>query len=320
MPRLHHVAGILLSGFMVAGAQAAGTQTYPNKVIRIVTTTAGGGTDFMARLVSQGITEPLGQPVVIENRPAGFTPGLIVAQAAPDGYTLLVAGSNHHQSTLLKKAPYDAIKSFAPVSLLSLEPNVLTVYAGLPVTSVKELIALAKSKPGMLNYSSNGEGSSGHLGTELFSSMAGIKMTHIPYKGAAQATADQLTGQVHVRFGSLGPVVPHVKGGKLKALGVTTLKPSALLPGVPAVAATVPGYEYTSGAFIYAPAGTPAPVIKRLHEEIARALLLPAAKDKVFSSGQEIVAGSPQELGAYIKSEMQRLAKVIKDAGIKSEE
>jgi tripartite-type tricarboxylate transporter receptor subunit TctC len=311
---------MVLSGFVAAGAHAAATQGYPNKVIRIVTTTPGGGTDFMARLVSQGITEPLGQPVIIENRPAGFTPGLIVAQAALDGYTLLVAGSNHHQATLLRKAPYDAIKNFAPVSLLSIEPNVLTVHPGVQATTVKELIALAKSKPGVLNYSSNGEGSSGHLGTELFSSMTGIKMTHIPYKGAAQATVDQLAGQVHVRFGSLGPVVPHVKTGKLRALGVTTQQPSALLPGVPAVAATVPGYEYTSGAFAYATAGTPAPIIKRLSEEITRALLQPAAKDKVFSSGQEIVAGSSQDLAVYLKSEMQRLEKVIKDAGIKSEE
>ena len=243
-----------------------------------------------------------------------------MSRASPDGYTLLVAGSNHHQATLLKKAPYDPIKNFAPVSLLSIEPNVLTVYPGVAATSVKELIALAKAKPGVLNYSSNGEGSSGHLGTELFNSMAGVKMTHIPYKGAAFATADQLSGEVHVRFGSLGPVVPHVQTGKLRALGVTTPKPSALLPGVPTVSATLPGYEYTSGAFIYAPAGTPAPVIKRLSDEISRALLQPSAKEKVFSSGQEIVAGSPQDHAAYLKSEMQRWGKVIKDLGLQTEE
>ncbi len=319
MLKSHPIAGILWFGLLVPGAHAASSQDYPNKVIRIVTTTAGGGTDFMSRIIAQGITGPLGQPVVIENRPAGFTPGLIVSQASPDGYTLLVSGTNHHLSTLLRKAPYDPIKNFAPVSLVSIEPNVLTVHPGVAANSVKELIALAKAKPGVLNFSSNGVGSSGHLGGELFNILAGIKIVHIPYKGAAQAVTDMLSGQVHLRFGSLGPAVPHIKTGKLRALGITSTKPSALLPGVPTVAATVPGYEFTSGAFLFAPAKTPEPVIKRLNQEITRTLNQPETKEKVFSSGQEIVAGSPQELAAYLKGDMERIGKVIKDLGIHEE-
>ena len=195
----------------------------------------------------------------------------------------------------------------------------LVVHPSVTANSVKELISVAKAKPGVLNFTSNGVGSSGHLGAELFKAMAGVSMVHIPYKGTAQGILDLLAGQVHIRFGSLGPVVPHAKSGKLRALAVTSVKPSALFPGLPTVAATLPGYEFTSGAFVYAPAKTPAAIIKRLNHEIVRFLETAEAREKIFASGQEIVASSPQELAAFLKSDIARMGKVIKDVGIRAE-
>ena len=308
-----------LGSLIFMGAGVAWGQSYPHKPVRIVTTTAGGGTDFLARIIGQGISGPLGPPVVIDNRPAGFIPGQIVAMAPPDGYTLLVSGTTFYVATLLQKSPYDPIAGFAPISLVSLEPNILVVHPSVAANSVKELIALAKAKPGVLNYSSQGPGSPSHLAAELFNSMAGVNLVHIPYKGVPQVLADLLSGQVQIRFGSLGPVVPHAKSGKLRALAVTGTQQSALFPGLPTVAATVPGYEMTSGAFIFAPAKTPAAVVNRLNQEVVRVLNHPETKEKVFSSGQEIVASSPQELAAYLKSDMERIGKVIKDVGIKAE-
>ena len=253
MLKPRYVAGMFSIGLMAVGTSVVHGQNYPHKVIRIVTTTAGGGTDFLARIIAQGISGPLGQPVIIDNRAAGFTPGLIASQASPDGYTLLVSGTNHYISTLLQKAPYDPIRDFSPISLISIEPNVLALHPSVAANSVKELIALAKAKPGVLNYSSNGIGASGHLGAELFKTMAGVDIVHIPYKGAAQAVTDLLSGQVHMRFGSLGPVVPHFKSGKLRALAVTSIGPlRCFLEVLPY--GNGAWHEFTSGAFIFAPA------------------------------------------------------------------
>jgi tripartite-type tricarboxylate transporter receptor subunit TctC len=317
---IRHRSTVIWSlALLLGGAGVAIAQSYPYKPIRIVTTTAGGGTDFLARIIGHGISGPLGQPVVIDNRPAGFIPGQIVAMAPPDGYTLLVSGTTFYVATLLQQAPYDPIAGFSPISLVSLEPNILVVHPAVAANSVKELIALAKSKPGVFNYSSQGSGSPSHLAAELFNSMTGVHLVHIPYKGVPQVLADLLSGQVQIRFGSLGPVVPHAKSGKLRALAVTGTQPSALFPGLPTVAATVPGYEMSSGAFIFAPARTPAAVIDRLNQEVVRVLNQPETKEKVFSSGQEIVASSARELAAYLTSDMARIGKVIKGAGIKAE-
>lgn len=304
---------------MVLGAGTASGQDYPNKPLRIVTATAGGGGDFVARIIAQGISGPLGQPVIIDNRAAGFTPGLIASQALPDGYTLLVTGTNHYVSTLLRPAPYDPIKDFSSISIISIEPNVLAVHPSVAATSVKELIALAKAKPGVLNYSSNGVGSSTHMSTEIFKTMAGIDIVHIPYKGTAQAVTDLVSGLVQIRIGSINLVAPHFKSGKLRALAVTSTQPSARLPGVPTVAATVPGYDFTSGVFIFAPTKTPVAIINRLNQEVVRALNLPDVKEKIFNTGQEIVASSPQELATYLKLDITRIGKVIKDLGIQAD-
>jgi tripartite-type tricarboxylate transporter receptor subunit TctC len=305
---------------MVLTAGVVSAQDYPNKVIRImVTSLPGGGTDFTARLVAQGITGPLGQSIIVENRPSGFLTGQLVMQAPPDGYTLMMAGSTFALGTLMQKAPYDPIKDFTPISLVSTEPNILVVHPSLPVRTVKDLIVLAKSRPGELNYVSNGLGSSGHLASELLKSMAGVNIVNVIYKGVGQSQFDLIAGEVHMRIGSLGPVVPHVKTGKLRAVAVTSSKPSALVPGVPTVAETLPGYESSSRVAMLAPAKTPAAIITRVNQETVRYLNTAEAKEKIFKSGQDIAASSPEELAVVLQNELTQMGKLIKDLGLRSE-
>ena len=315
-----HVAGLLSIGLLGLSASGVPAQDYPNKVIRImVTSLPGGGTDFTARVVAQGIAAPLGQSIIVDNRPSGFLTGQLVMQAPPDGYTLMMAGSTFALGTLMQKAPYDPIKDFTPISLVSTEPNVLVVHPSLPVKSVKELIALAKSRPGDLNYVSNALGSSGHLASELLKSMAKVNIVNVIYKGSAHSILDLIAGEVHMRIGSLGPVVPHVKTGKLKALAVTGSKPSTLVPGLPTVAETLPGYESSSRVAMFAPARTPAAIITRVNQETVRYLNTAEAREKIFKSGQEIAASSPEELTAALKNELTQMGRLIKDLGLRSE-
>ncbi len=295
-------------------------QDFPTKPIRFIVPGVGGGGDFVARLVGNGLSGRVGQAVVIENRPVGIIPGDAVAKAAPDGYTLLVSGSSLWLAAFMQDdVPFDVLRDFAPVTLLVTSPNVLVVTPKLEAKSVKELIALAKAKPGALNYASNSTGSSPHLAAELFKSMAGADIVRINYKNNVQSIADLMSGQVQMMFSTAGAAAPLVKAGKLRALAVTSAKPTELVPDLPTVAATLPGYETESVFGLLAPARTPAPIISRINREVVLVLKTPDVKEKFITSGVEPVGTTPEEFLVRIKGDMNRLGKVIKDANIRAE-
>ncbi|MBI4189464.1 MAG: tripartite tricarboxylate transporter substrate binding protein [Betaproteobacteria bacterium] len=305
-------------GMMVLGAGVVSGQEFPNKPIRMVTSPPGGGADFASRLIAQGLSGPLGQQVIVDNR-GGIIPMEIVSKAPPDGYTLLLSASLW-LTPLLQNTPYDPVRDFSPITLVGNSPNVLVVHPSLPVKSVKELIALAKARPGELNYASGATGASTHLAAESFKSMAGVDIARIPYKGNGPALNALIGGQVQLMFATAGSVTPHLKSGRLKGLAVTSARPSALAPGLPAVTTSgLAGYESAAPYGIFAPAGTPATLINRLNQEIVRVLKQADVKDRFFNSGIEIVGSSPEGLAATVKSEMARSGKVIKDAGIRAE-
>ncbi len=313
-------AGLLAFGASPACGQTTSTgsgQAYPNKPIRIVTTAPGSGNDLVARLVAPRLSENWGQPVIVDNR--GIVAGEIVAKAPPDGYTLLFYGSPLWISPLIRKhVPYDPVRDFLPITLTVNTPNILVIHPSVPAKSVKELIALAKTRPGELNYGSASPGSTSHLAAELFKAMAGVDMVRIPYKGSGLALNALLAGEFHLMFPNAGSVAPHAKTGKLRALAVTSTEPSALAPGLPTMAASgLPGYESSSPFGTFAPARTPTAVVTQLHREIVRALNWPEVKERLFNAGVEVIGGSPEELAATMKSEMARWGKVIRDAGIR---
>ena len=306
-------------GAAVLPATPVSAQNYPNKPVRIVTNEAGGSTDFIARIVSQGITGPLGQPIIIENRPSGIV-GEIVAKALPDGYTLLVAANALWISTLLEKKSYDPIRDFAPITSLASLPNILVVHPALAATSVKELIALAKAKPGALNFASGLAGASTQLSGELFNSMAGVKIVGVPYKGGAAAVTDLMGGHVQLMFASAASVAPQIKAGRLRELAVTSAGPSEVFPGVPPVAAAgLPGYEVVTLYCIFAPAKTPASIINRLNQEVVRVLARKEVKDKLLTSGAEAVESTPAQLAVKIKADVAKWGKLLKEIGIGKE-
>ncbi len=291
-------------------------QRYPNKPIRFLTAEPGGGTDFVARLIGQGLAGSWGQPVIVENRGSRVY-GMLLSKAAPDGYTLLVSGSVLWIMPLLEKAAYDPLKDFAPVTALTRQPSFLLVHPSLPVKTVKELIALAQSQRGKLNYGAPGAGSPGQLAMELFNSLAGVNIVKITYKGSGQALNALISNEVQVMISTAAPVIPHVEAGRLRALAVTSAQPSALVPGYPTVAASgLPGYESLTIYGMFAPAGTPLTIINRLNQEIVRLLDRAETKEKFSKAGQEIVGNSPDEFALMVKSEVSRLTKVIKQAGI----
>ena len=319
MSIMRFVAGTLLVGLMGLGAGVVSGQAYPNKPIRLFASAAGGATDVQARLIGQGISGPLGQPVVVENRP-NIVPFETVAKAPADGYTLLQESSLFYIGTLLQKLPYDPVRDFSPITLVAREPNILVVHPSLPVKSVKELIALAKARSGELNYGSGTTGASTHLSAELFKVLAGVKMVRISYKGGGQAVTDLLGGHVHLMFATTGSVTPHVKSGKLRALAVTGARPYALLPGLPTVAASgLPGYEFVGLDAVLAPARTPEAIINRLNQEIVRFLRTAEAKEKFLAAGIVTVVSSPEELAAAMKADIAKMDKFIRDAGIKAD-
>ena len=311
-----HVAWMFSAGLMALATGAANSQDYPNKLVRIVTSGVGGSNDFAARLIAPGLTTSLGQPVIVDNRGGGVIPGQIVSNSPPDGYTLLLYGAPIWIGPLLQKTPYD-IKDFAPISLTNRAPNVLVVHPALPVKSVKDLIALAKAKPGALNFSTGGTGASGHLAAELFNAMTGVKMVRVAYKSDTQERPDLLSGQVQLSFPNAANVTNHIKSGRLRGVAVTSAQPSPLVPGLPTIAASgVPGYQSVALSAVFAPAGTPAPIINRLNQEIVRILQRPDVKEKYLNNGIEAASSSPQELAATLASEIAKWGKVIKDAGI----
>ena len=312
----------LLAALLVAGAAAtAQAQTYPSKPIRmIVPFPPGGTTDILARAIGAELTKAWGQPVVIENRPgAGGNIGSeAVAKSPGDGYTLLMGtvGTHGINPSLYKKMPYDAVKDFAPVTLVALVPNILVVHPSVPAKSVVELIALAKKQPGKLTYASSGNGTSIHLSGALFESLTGVQMVHVPYKGSAPAVTDLLGGQVNMMFDNMPSALPHVKAGKLRPLGVTSAKRSPAVPDVPTIAeAGVKGYEASSWFGVLAPARTPKDIVAKLNAGIAKSLGTPEMKEKLSSQGAEPVGNTPEQFGAFIRAEIDKWAKVVKASG-----
>ena len=302
---------------MIGGTGVAGAQGYPNKPVRIVTVAPGGTPDLIARLISQGVTGSLGQPVIVDNR-VGVVGIEIVSRAPADGYTLAVNGQNLWILPLMQPGTsYDPLKDFAPVSLVSRAPNVLVVHPSVPVRTVEELIALAKAKPGTLNYGTGGPGSSNHLSGELFKAMSGANLVLINYKGTGASIIGLLAGEVQLMFAGLGPASPHIKAGKLRALAVTTAQPSALAPGLPPIASLLPGYESVVLTGMFAPARTPVAIINRLNEEIVRVLARPDIRERLSNLGIEAVGSSPADFAALIRSEMSTMGKVIRDAGVR---
>ena len=314
------IGGFLLCSAMDAFAQAP---AYPTKPIRLVVPfPAGGATDILARAVAQKLTEAWGQAVVVDNRPgAGGNIGSeLVAKATPDGYTLEMGtvGTHAINASLYAKMPYDHVKDFAPVILVAGVPNVLVVTPSLPANSVQELIAYAKANPGKLNFASSGSGTSIHLSGELFKVMAGVEMTHIPYKGSAPALQDLIGGQVQLMFDNLPPSLPQIKSGKLRALGVTTATRSAALPDTPTIAESgLPGFEASSWFGVLAPAGTPPAIVAKLNTEIARWLATPEAREKLVALGATAAGGTPEDFARHIAAETAKWAKVVKDSGAK---
>jgi len=303
---------------------ASAQQGYPDRPIRlIVTFAAGSATDITARIAAQKLNETLGVPVTVENIPgAGGTVGLDrLAKAAPDGYTLgwIANGALTIAPGLQGKLPYDSTRDFAPISQVLAMASIVAVNNDLPAKSFQELIALAKAQPGKLSYASPGVGTPQHIGGELLKGMAGIDITHVPYRGAL--LADVIGGRVPVTLQNMGAILPVVREGKLRGLAVTSLKRSASIPELPAIAELgYPSFEATSWFALLAPAGTPAPIVEKLHREIARIATQSDAREKFVQLGVDTVGGSPQELAALIKADIGKWAKVIKDAGIKAEE
>ena len=314
------VLAVMLGALIGLATGAASAQTFPNRPLRIITSPAGGGNDFAARLIAQGLGPALGQQVIVDNRAGGVIPGDVAAKSKPDGYTMLVAGGTFTIGPLLEATPYDPVTDFAPITLIGVSPNVLVVHPSLPVKSVKELIALARSRPGELNYSSATAGAQSHLAAELLKSMARINIVRIAYKGTGQAVQAVLAGEVQVLFANTPSVGPHVKAGKLRALAVTGTKPSPHFPALPTMSdAGLPGYEVISMDGIYAPAKTPRDIVARLNQEIVRVITSPDVKQKFFDAGVEVVGSSPEEFAKRIKAEMAMWAKVIKAGGIKGD-
>lgn len=304
-------------GAALAGAAAA--QTYPSRPVRIVTTVTGGSQDLTARMIAPKLGESLGQQMIVDNR-GGVLSMELVAKAPADGYTLLVASSSLWLSHFLRDKVGWEVSDYAPVTLLVSSPNIVAVHPSLPAKSVKELIALAKAKPGALNYSSGQSGASSHLAGELFKAMAGVDVVRVAYKGQGPAMLALVTGEAQLSFANAASSLPYVKSGKIRALAVTTAKPSALTPGLPTVAASgLPGYESKAMVALFAPARTPGAVIDQLNTHVVRTLNAPEVKQRLFDSGAEVMPGSPAELAAEMKNEMATTGKLIRQVGIRAD-
>ena len=294
---------------------------YPAKPIRVIDAyPPGGSTDVVARIIAAKFQEGTGQPWIIDNRPGaqGIIGSEVVARSAPDGYTLLMfTGSHTVHPSIYPKMPYELLRDFAPVTLTSATTNILVVHPTVPAKSVKELIAIARSKPGVLNYSSAGTGSTTHMAMELFKSMARVDFVHIPYKGAAPAVLDLVGGHVDLMFAPLPVMLPHIKSGRVRPIAVSTGKRSGALPDIPTVAESgLAGYEATNAVGVLAPAATPRDIIVKLNAEIVRILRLPDVRDRLLGLGAEPVGNSPEQFAAWLKEDIARWAKIVKDAKI----
>jgi tripartite-type tricarboxylate transporter receptor subunit TctC len=305
---------------VVAAAGAASAQTWPTKTITIVVPfPAGGTTDLITRPIAQKLSEALKQPVVVENRGgAGGTLGAAsVARAAPDGYTLLVGAVHHTIATsLYKKLTYSFEKDFVPITVLAFVPNIVVLHPSVPAKNIQELIALAKSKPGAITYGSAGSGTSHHMAAELFKSMAGVDIQHVPYKGGGPMMNDLIGGQINLAFETAASATPQIKSGKVKPIAITTAKRSPTMPDVPTVAESgLPGYEIVTWYGLLAPAGTPREIVTRLHDEVAKILQTPDMKERLAGISSEPGGNSSADFAEIIKRDTVKMAKVVKDSG-----
>ena len=316
--RLRHVAVALLA---IVIAPAVCAQSYPAKPIRmVVSTAAGGSADFIGRLVAGRMAGPLGQQVVVENRSGsgGVVGTEFVAKSAPDGYVLLLAyGSHVINPALYPKLPYDTTRDFAAVSQIAVQPLILSVHPALPARTVKELISLAKARPGQLNFASAGAGSGGHLANVIFNYMADIKMVHVPYRGSSPAMIDLIAGNTQLYIASLITSLPHVRSGKVRGIAVTSAKRSSVMPEIPTIGETLRGYEVVNSYYLLAPAGTPNEIVTRLHAEAAKAIHLPDVVERLAKDGAEPVGNSPAEATQYIAQEIVKWGKAVRDSGAK---
>jgi tripartite-type tricarboxylate transporter receptor subunit TctC len=307
---------------LLALHQPAHAQAYPAKPIRFIVPQPPGGTsDILARAFAQKLAESLHQQVVVDNRAgASGTIGTdVAAKSTPDGYTIMLAYTTHTTTPgIYGKLPYDPVADFAPVTILTAAPLLLVVHPKIPVTSVKELITYAKSRPGELNFCSAGNGSGSHLAGELFNMMTGVKLTHIPYKGSGLAITELIGGQVQLMFAGIVPIDPHVKAGRVRGIAVSSLKRSTAIPQVPTIAESgLPGFEVVGWYGVLAPARTPPAIVERLHREFLKILQTPEIRDRLTSEGAEPVGNTPAEFTAFLKTDIARWAKVIKAAGAK---
>jgi tripartite-type tricarboxylate transporter receptor subunit TctC len=324
MKTLARVLGALCAA-LAAGTAAGAASDYPTKPVRLVVPFApGGGTDITARAVAQKLTEALGKPFVVDNRggAGGVIGAELVAKSTPDGYTLVLGspGPLTINPNLQSKMPYDSLKDFAPISLMTVSPFMLVLHPSVPASNVKELIALAKAKPDALNFGTGGNGSVAHFSAEQFKALAGVRMTHVPYKGSAPSVLDLLSGRLQLVFENLPVVLPHIRAGKLKALAVGSSKRSVLVPEYPTIAeAGVPGYESTTAFGVLAPAKTPRAIVERLSREIAAAIKAPDLKEGLAARGFEPVGSTPEEYAAHLRDELKRYAHIVKVANIRLE-
>lgn len=320
---MKRIIGIVLAACLAAVVQLASAQAWPSKPIHwIVPFAPGGTTDILARTIGEKLATALGQPVIVDNRPgAGGAVGAeIAARAAPDGYTLVGGTISTHaiNASLYGKLPYDPVKDFAPITLIARVPNMLVINPKIPARDVRELIALLKADPGRYTFASSGNGTSQHLSGELFKTMTGVEMQHIPYKGSPPALQDVIAGQVSMTFDNITTAWPQAKAGPLRALAVTTAKRSSVAPDVPTLAeAGLPGYEVGSWQGVFAPAGTPPAIVRRLNTEMVGILRMPEVRDKLIGLGAEPVGNSPEEFAVLVRSEVAKWADVVKKSGAK---
>ncbi len=314
------VERIALSVLLLAPAWTY-AQNYPVRPLRIVTGAPGSTAEFAARMIGQGLSDALGQTVVIDPRATGGATiyGDIVARAQPDGHTLLIIGSTLWLGPLFRNTLYDAVKDFAFIAILTDAPNILVVHPALPVNSVRDLIELAKAKPKSLNYSTSGIGASPHLAAELFKAMTGTHITHVPYKGAGASIIAVMGGEAQLSFASAASATAQINAGKIKALAVTGVKPWSVFPDLPTVAAVLPGFESSSATGFFAPARTPAAIIQRVNRETLRILARSDVKTKFLNTGAEATGSTPDKLAALVRTDVAKWGKVIRDAGIRPE-
>jgi len=311
------------AALLFAQASLVAAQAYPTRPIRMIVPFApGGGNDIMGRFIAQKLSERMSQQTVVENRAGadGIIGTEIAARSAPDGYTILVISTSYTQNAAIHKLPYDPVKSLTPVSLLGTGPNVVYSAPDFAAKSVPELIAMAKAKPGAVRYASSGIGGFNHFGGELFNSMAGVKMTHIPYKGGGPSMVDVISGQVEVGFGTLIQALPHLRSGKLRAIAVGSPRRSPLLPEVPTISeAGLPGYDCSVWWGIMAPAGTPGPIVTRLNTEISAVMKDPEMAKRLQAEAAEPIVAGPEALAKLIASDLEKWARVVRETGIKAE-